>query len=99
MWRLAMSKFDGMPFKATHWAFDPPESIKKRREETLQVFTKHFGITAEAADVIRIMTETFFKAGMDRTAQINKMVQKGELTKQDFKDMLDGLDGEKKKWQ
>lgn len=76
-------------FKASHPAFDPPESIKTRREETLRVFGLH-GIKA---DTIRIMTETFFKAGMDRTAELAGMVDKGEMKREDFDEMISSLEG------
>lgn len=84
-----MSNFNGKPFRATNPVFDPPESIKKRREETLRVF----GLGGMKADTIRIMTETFFKAGMDRTAELSGMVKRGEMKRSDFDDMIDSLKG------
>jgi len=82
-----------MKFKASHPAFDPPQKIKDQREETFRVFTRIFGLTPKTVDTLRIMTETFFKAGMNRTAQLEKMVQRGEMNKQDFIDMLNSLKG------
>ena len=82
-------KYTDTPFKASHPAFDPPEKIKKMREETLSVF----GLTGQKADTIRIMTETFFKAGMDRTAELSGMVKRGEMERSDFDAMIDGLKG------
>jgi hypothetical protein len=79
------------PFKASHPAFDPPESIKSRREETLKVFAAKFGMTPRAIDTIRIMTETFFKAGMDRTAELEKKIKNGEMTREDFDDIIKAL--------
>jgi hypothetical protein len=76
-------------FKAAHPAFDPPESIKKRREETLRVFK----LGEVEADTIRIMTETFFKAGMDRTVELKQMVDNGEMKRSDFDEMIAGLKG------
>lgn len=75
-----MSNWNGKPFKASNPAFDPPQSIKDKREETLKVF----GLTGLKADTIRIMTETFFKAGMDREAQLLMMVDKGEMSREDM---------------
>lgn len=83
-----------LKFKASHPAFDPPASIKNRREETLSVFAKEFGMTELAVDTIRIMTETFFKAGMDRTVELKQQIDRGEMERQDFDDMIDGIRGE-----
>lgn len=85
-------------FKASRPAFDPPESIKNRREETLRVFAKEFGMTELAVDTIRIMTETFFKAGMDRTVELKQMVDNGEMEREDFDEMIDSLKGGEDEW-
>lgn len=72
-------------FKASHPFFDPPDKLKDKREKTLEVF----GLDGLKADTIRIMTETFFKAGMDRLAHLLKMNTRGDLTKEDIMSMLE----------